>query len=115
MSENKHIPTTQEVVAEVMKEIQTQQNQPSLQFGMQISQNKETTWDKIVKYTILPSIPLILIGVITVFLNAYNAYKDLNIAIIKLDGKFDAMERRYDSAESKINDHEHRIRSLERR
>ena len=98
-----------------MKEIQMEQNRPSLQFGMQISQNKETTWDKIVKYTILPSIPLILIGVITVFINAYNAYKDLNIAIIKLDGKFDAMERRYDSAESKITDHENRIRSLERR
>lgn len=115
MSENKRIPTTQEVAAEVIKEMQAEQNRPSVQFGMQISQNKETTWDKILKYTILPSIPLILIGVITVFFNAYNGYKDLNIAIIKLDGKFNNMERRYDSAESKIADHEHRIRSLERR
>ena len=115
MSENTHIPTTQEVVAEVMKEIQMEQNRPSLQFGMQISQNKETTWDKIVKYAILPSLPIIFLALIGAFFSAYNSYKDLTVSIAKIDIKLDNMERRYDSAESKITDHENRIRSLERR
>lgn len=117
MSENKHIPTTQEVVAEVMKEIQTQQNRPSFQLGvgMQFSQNKETTWEKFIKYGMIPILFTALMGIGSIIFNAYNAYKDLNIAIIKLDGKFDAMELRYDSAENRITDHENRIRSLERR
>jgi|GEM_PF-6672952 len=82
---------------------------------MQISQNKETTWEKFIKYGMLPILFTALMGIGSIIFNAYTAYKDLNIAIIKLDGKFDAMERRYDSAENKITDHENRIRSLERR
>ncbi len=96
------------IANKVIKKLEGGQNQPRLAFGFQHINNghKETTWDKILKYCLLPTVPVVLIAIFTIIWN-------MSSTIIRIESRLDNIERRFDAVENRLNDHELRLRGLE--
>ena len=106
MTEKNHLPTTEFDNDKI--------NSLTLAKIQQFS-HKETTWDKILKYCLLPSIPFIMIAILTAVMNFVSSYSDIKVLLAKIDMRLDAIERRLDNTDAKLNDYEYRLRHLERK
>jgi hypothetical protein len=98
----------EDAVAErIIKKLEGQ-NQTRLSLGIQHinNGNKETTWDKILKYYLLPTVPVVLIGIFTIIWN-------MSSTIIRIESRLNNIERRFDAVENRLNDHELRLRNVE--
>lgn len=107
-SKHEHVPTVSEVADEVVERLQNSQKTPQIGLGVSFNSPRESTWDKILKYALLPATPFMVAAALAVFIN-------FNGTLIKIEVRLDNIERRFDATENKINDHEARIRVLERK
>ena len=115
MSEKHHLKHVDEdaIAERIIKKLGSKQNQLRVALGIQHFSNRETVWDKILKYCLLPSVPIIMIGIFTMIWNISTAYSDIKVVLTKIEMRLDNIERILDNVDSRLQDHENRFRGLE--